>query len=215
VLNDAGDPNRAAKILEVYQKSHERLDFSPPDDGTLAEHRWQYNAFFAGYSGFLKLQQLADKDGVDTSLRNQAQKQLNNLSDGSVDFIKDNPWYHLLVGSDKGKTGHNEKSIYRNFFYITPELGDFLENESAALEALDEYQDVAPFWFAARHEAYPEEGIMHNLYERPALFQAKAWLADEPFEELAKYIDVPAFKVGDLYYIQNLAVALGAPSGPN
>jgi hypothetical protein len=44
------------------------------------------------------------------------------------------------------------------------------------------------------------------------LFQARAYVLQQPFSELVKYLDVPAFERGDLFYIQNLVAALQAPS---
>ncbi|OUC07832.1 hypothetical protein RY27_12580, partial [Litorilinea aerophila] len=41
-----------------------------------------------------------------------------------------------------------------------------------------------------------------------ALFQAKAMLQGAAPQELARYLDVPAFLVGDLFYIQNLTAVL-------
>jgi hypothetical protein len=49
-----------------------------------------------------------------------------------------------------------------------------------------------------------------------ALFEAKAWILQEPYEQLVKYLDVPAFYRGDLYFLQKLVAALQvAPGGPS
>jgi hypothetical protein len=53
--------------------------------------------------------------------------------------------------------------------------------------------------------------MLHQLYDYSALFQAKAYILKEPREVLLKYLDVPAFGRGDLFYIQNLVVALETP----
>jgi hypothetical protein len=77
-------------------------------------------------------------------------------------------------------------------------------------EAIDEYNYTAPYWFVARQEAVATEGVMQNLYDYPALFQAKAYILKQSREELTKYLDVPAFERGDLFYIQNLIAAIEA-----
>ncbi len=53
---------------------------------------------------------------------------------------------------------------------------------------------------------------MSNLYNYNAMFIAKAFILGESRDELAKYLDVPAFATGDLFYIQNLVTAIEAPS---
>jgi len=52
--------------------------------------------------------------------------------------------------------------------------------------------------------AFPPQGN-YALYR---YVQAKAMILKEPYEELVKYLDVPAFWRGDLYYIDNLCAAL-------
>jgi hypothetical protein len=82
-------------------------------------------------------------------------------------------------------------------------------------EAIDEYDYVVPCWFVSKYDSSFEEGMLHHLYDYSALFQAKAYVLKEPREELVKYLDVPAFSRGDLFYIQNLIAAIEAPSeGP-
>jgi hypothetical protein len=103
-------------------------------------------------------------------------------------------------------------NIARNFIWLIPELGDYLR-----VNALDKVQDayadynyVAPYWFVSRFESTTEEGVMRPLYDYHALFLAKAYILKEPQSELTKYLDVPAFAVGDLFYIQNLVAAIEA-----
>ena len=77
-------------------------------------------------------------------------------------------------------------------------------------EALAEYNRVAPYWFVSCHAAAVDEGAMSIPYDNWALFQAKAYILGEPYAQLVKYLDVPAYAVGDLYYIDDLIVALDA-----
>ncbi len=54
------------------------------------------------------------------------------------------------------------------------------------------------------------EGTFQHLYDYPALFQAKAYILNQSYDELVKWLDIPAFYQGDLFYIQNLVAALKA-----
>lgn len=96
--------------------------------------------------------------------------------------------------------------------YLVPELGQYLHDTiySEVQEAVDEYSEVAPYWFVSNYEATVGEGASQHFYDYYALFQAKALILQEPGTELAKYLDVPAVQVGDLFYIQNLVAALDA-----
>jgi hypothetical protein len=124
-------------------------------------------------------------------------------------FSKDSPYDPSRVSAEE--YSHNMAlNIARNFMFLTPELGDELRAHklAAVQQALDEYEVLAPFWFVPKYERTYEEGVGHHLYDRWALFQAKARILKEPFSELVKYIDAPAFEKGDLFYIQNLVAAL-------
>jgi hypothetical protein len=78
-------------------------------------------------------------------------------------------------------------------------------------EAINEYEYIAPYWFVTRYESIINEGVMSPLYNYSALFQAKAYILNESRDELTKYLDTPAFVVGDLFYIQNLVISITAP----
>jgi hypothetical protein len=97
---------------------------------------------------------------------------------------------------------------------LVPELGDYLNQNALAKvqEAVDEYNFTAPYWFVSRYNAVVNEGVMQHLYDYPAVFQAKAYILKESRQELTKYLDVPAFERGDLFYIQNLIAAIEAGS---
>ena len=101
--------------------------------------------------------------------------------------------------------------------FITPELADYM-NKHIPLKDLqstiDEYTYVAPYWFVSEFDNSMGEGTLQHLYDSPALFQAKAYLLKQPYNELAVWLDVPAFYQGDLFYIQNLVAALGASPAP-
>ena len=96
--------------------------------------------------------------------------------------------------------------------FLTPELADYLNTHilTQVQSAMDEYSYVAPYWFVAGFDDSYGEGTFQPLYDYPALFQAKAYILKQPYEELVKWLDVPAFYRGDLFYIQNLVAALDA-----
>jgi hypothetical protein len=105
-------------------------------------------------------------------------------------------------------------NIARNFMMLVPELGDYLRQHALAdvQQALTEYEYIAPYWFVSRYQAAVNEGATSALYNSPAIFQAKAFILDQDRDVLTRYIDAPAFERGDLFYIQNLAIALQAPA---
>jgi hypothetical protein len=179
------------------------------DNAYFIQRMWELNGWIAGYMGFLRLQELAGRSQADAALRAQVQAELNRLlSVWETIFSKDTPWVTLWH--------KRHLNFARSFIMLTPELGEYLRLVKLAevREALDEYNRVGPYWFVARYEAVMDEGIMSNLYNYPALFQAKAFILGENRSQLTKYLDVPAFLRGDLFYIQNLVAAIEAPPGP-
>jgi hypothetical protein len=112
---------------------------------------------------------------------------------------------------------NNPLAVARNFMFLTPELGDYLNQNALAKvsEAMNEYQYIAPYWFVPKFDNTYGEGTLQHLYDYPSLFQAKAWILKEPQQELAKYLDVPAFERGDLFYIQNLVAIIEASTTTN
>jgi hypothetical protein len=59
-------------------------------------------------------------------------------------------------------------------------------------------------------EAAYNENVMQPLYDYQALFAAKALIFEHSQQDLARYLDVPAFARGDLFYIQNLIYTIEA-----
>lgn len=123
---------------------------------------------------------------------------------------KDTPY----TGNIQDTEGHcRSLSVSRNFIFLIPELAEYLKQHAfhKVEEAVEEYERVAPYWFVAFFESAFGESWSAPLYDR-LLFQAKAWILDETRAELVPYLDVPAYRVGDLFYIQNLVAALEAPN---
>jgi hypothetical protein len=179
---------------------------TPPPDNYLMDKPYILNLYIAGYQGYLGLQQLA---GISPNLT--VQTTYSHLLDlRTTSFNKDTP-YH---GGPTNSAGYNATlAVARNFMFLTPELGQYLNQHILAQvqTALDEYQYVAPYWFVAGFDNSYGEATFQTLYDSPALFQAKAYALKQPYTELVKYVDVPFFRQGDLFYIQNLVAALGAP----
>jgi hypothetical protein len=199
----------------IYALAKEKLQVPVPDNLPIPTDDWfrrrpfDLNAYIAGYIGFLNLQELAGKtSGEDGQIRVAVTSELNRLLEFRVsEFNKNTLW--LEDGWQ-----WRALNIARNFMMLVPELGDYLHNNAYAKvqDALAEYEYIAPYWFVSRYEAMMNEGTMSPLYNYPAMFQAKAYILKESRGELTKYLDVPAFERGDLFYIQNLVAAIEAPS---
>jgi uncharacterized repeat protein (TIGR01451 family) len=190
----------------IFDTCRQRL-WTPPSDDILAEYPFVHNAWIAGYWGYLELEKMA---GYPEEADKRAT--LNRLLSLRVsNFAKDNPWGPDL-GNPNPRNIHQSLSVARNFIFLTPELGQYLHDHafSKVKAALDEYETVAPYWFVTQFEATYNEMVFQHLYDYNALFAAKAMIFQEPAEELVKYLDVPAFEKGDLFYIQNLVLALDA-----
>ena len=178
------------------------------DDVFLVKPYW-LNQYIAGYQGYLALQTLAGYS-TDESVRTTYERLLDLRVSG---FDKDSPF--PPVGANDGNwelAYQNSLAIARNFMFLTPELAAYLGDRiyDEVEEAVAEYEYVAPYWFVSKFDNSYGEGSMQHLYDYPALFQAKAGILRQPYAELVKWIDVPAFAQGDLFYIQNLVVALSA-----
>jgi len=175
----------------------------PPDSAYLADYPYIHNAYIAGYVGYLELQKLAG-EAESVTIRDELDRL---LALRTSQFSKDN-WF------TEWRDYRRALNASKNFMYLVPELAEYMNQHAYAQvkDAIDEYNDVIPCWFVSKYDSTFEEGMLHHLYDYPALFQAKAYILKEPQEELLKYLDVPAFARGDLFYIQNLIAALGASS---
>jgi len=195
----------------AYDLAKSKLQVPVPDhDGDHFEKRpYEVNAWIMGYVGFLELQDLAGMSEIDSQLRTDVSNELSRLLQYRVDtFTKDSYWTTDFAFHAK------HLDLARNFLFLAPELADYMNEEilQQVEEAVAEYEYIAPYWFVSRYESVIGEGVMSNLYNYHALFLAKAYILREPGSELTKYVDVPAFARGDLFYIQNLVAALEAQS---
>lgn len=188
-----------AKLDQIYNDATNRLDTTAAnDEGRI----WLDNGYIAGYVGYQNLSELAGRP-QDRAVASELSRLLVRRSS----FEKDQPFITVANGGDYYKRSFN---IARNFIYLTPELGQHWRNNSAGLVdvAIAEYETAAPYWVAQRYEASIQEMSSDNLQTHLSMFKAKAFYEDATADELLRYVDMPAFKVGDLNYIQTLAITL-------
>lgn len=174
---------------------------------------WDTNGWIAGLVGYVELAKLAGNQTEASAKQTILNQQ---LSTRAQQFDAKSPW--IISDTEPVHSGDYHRrnfNILRNFVYWTPELGDYFyqnpTHRTRLQNAVDEYNQVGPYWFASRYDAAPDEGSQSLLYNL-ALFQAKAYGLKQTREELYKYLDVPAFEQGDLFYIQNLVALIEAPS---
>jgi hypothetical protein len=183
----------------IYSASRTRLE-SPPSDAYLIEFPYILNAYIAGHIGYLELEALAGR-AESASVRSTLNRLLALRANS---FDKDT----LYTGGNSARS----LSVARNFMFLVPELGQYLRDHilPEVQEAVDEYSQVAPYWFVADHDTAHAESATQTFYDYHGMFLAKAYILQEPAQELANYLDVPAVQVGDLFYIQNLVATLEA-----
>lgn len=192
------------KANDIYETTRNKLE-SVPDDIYLLDMPHVHNAYIAGYIGYLELEKLA---GYPESI--EVRHELDRLLELRASaFSKDAPEIYFQEFAYC-----RSLNISRNFMYLVPELGQYLHDNAfeKVQTAINEYETIAPYWFVSKIEATIGEGTQAPLYDYHALFQAKAQILQESQEELGKYIDVPAFPVGDLFFIDNLIAVLEAGS---
>lgn len=211
------------RSLAIYTAIRPSLIYPPalfPDLPT-AHTRTPYliNDYIAGYTGFLALQSLAypgSLPAAEQTTRTNVQTELTNLLNyRTSNFSIDHPWQ----GTDNptgilANSYFRSQNFSRNFTWLVPELATHLRqnNFSQIQTAVSEYSYLGPNWFMSYNDNTFQEGVMHPLYDAPALLSAKAWILGESQTELSKYIDIPAFPRGDLFYIQNLVTVIEAPT---
>jgi hypothetical protein len=188
----------------IFDASMTRLEPTPGND-VLVQMPFVHNSFIAGLWGYLELQKLAGYTET-ASIRTD----LNRLlALRAATFSKDSP-YGSQVCSAGTPCYCKTISVSRNFMNLTPELGDYLQANALAKvqAAVDEYNRVAPYWFVSEYEATYGEGVIQPIYDSFSVFQARALVLKQPYNQLVKYLDVPMTARGDFYYIQNLVAAI-------
>jgi outer membrane protein assembly factor BamB len=125
------------------------------------------------------------------------------------------PLYGWKIDTLYGLSGASTGGGYAfgiDFINLTPELAAFMRDYSSAESQaiISNYATRAPYWFVSQAEEAAGEGVFHTLYDVIAMFQARAHILNENRSSLDKFLDVPATRVGDLYYIQTLVAYLQA-----
>ena len=162
-----------------------------------------HNAQIAGHLGYLELEKLA---GYPES--SDVRAELDRLlALRSKNFSKDAPDAYFTV---QEKFYCRTLNVSQNFMYLVPELGQYLHDNALTKvqEALNEYEEIAPYWFVSKAEVSFGEATLVPLYDTHALFMAKSLILQELSDELMKYLDVPAFERGDLFYINKLVATI-------
>jgi hypothetical protein len=188
----------------IFDSARGRLS-TPPSDAVLAQYPEAHNAWLAGLRGYVELEKLAGyTTNITQSSRYGDYMRLLNLRVSNFTT-------NVTAGPDP-KNPMQAFAVAKNFMYLTPEIGAALRSSALAKiqAAWNDYREVAPYWFVSRFEVTYNEGVVQNLHDQEALFNARAWIFSDNADQLYHYLDVPAFRVGDLYYIQNLVSILAA-----
>jgi hypothetical protein len=178
-------------------------------DANLVKFPYLLNQYIVGYLGYVELDKLANNlSDISKSSKYAELQRLLTLR--WTTFSKD----PNLVFTDQQSANLGTFSAARNFMYLTPELADLMRTNvlSKAQATVDQYQILTPNWFVSKFSHSGAESYSQPLYDYAALYQARAYVLKQPYSELIKYLDVPAFDRGDLFYIQNLIAALQAPN---
>lgn len=202
------DPQLAQELLVNAQQSKTLMGSfrTVPDNEVLAQMPMVHNAYIAGYLGYLALERLAGQP--ESSPVRQELERLLQLRVSQ--FSKDSAYATAFTREDGAYC--RTMNVASNFMFLVPELAEYMRDNALAKVqgALDEYEQIAPYWFVT----FAEEGFGENaitpLYDSQALFLAKAWILGADGTELEQYLDVPAFARGDLFYIQKLVATINA-----
>lgn len=197
---------------QIFDASKDKLE-PVPSTSILLKMPFVHNAYIAGYLGYLELQKLA---GYPASA--SVKTQLDNLVSSRASTFSMTSPYPTTAGPVP-ETYCRALNVAGNFMFLVPELRELMTQRGVLStfipkveEAVAEYQRVAPYWFVARFEQTIDEGSYEPYFDVHALFQAKSLLLNAPRAELAKYLDIPAYARGDLFYTQNLVAVIEAES---
>ena len=173
-----------------------------PSDTLLLKMPHVHNAYIAGYYGFLELEKMAGQP-VSTAIKNE----LNRL----IALRTNNFRAESAYGSMESLC--NVLNVASNFMYMTPELAEALRMNALAdvTAVINEYSLTAPHWFITFATEGYGENPKTSLYDAHGIFLARAWILQESSDDLARFLDVPAFNRGDLFYIDKLVALLGNP----
>jgi hypothetical protein len=192
-----------AQVRNMLNATRSALDTSPPAASVLATFPFVHNAYIAGYQGYLALQAMGDETpsaSIQSTLNSLLQSRAANFTASAGEY----PQSYCKAFNTS-----------RNWMWMTPELAQYLHDNalSKVQAAIDEFQRITPYWFVAGFPDTVGEAIHAPMYD-VLMLQAKAYALKQPAGELVKYLDVPAFARGDLFYIQNLVTVIAVQTGP-
>jgi hypothetical protein len=192
-----------AEVHNMLNATRSTLDTSPPSASVLGTFPFVHNAYIAGYQGYLALQAMGGETpspSIQSSLNSLLQSRAANFTASAGTYPLNNC---------------NAFNTSRNWMWMTPELAQYLHDNalSKVQAAVGEYQQITPYWFVAGFADTTGEAVHQPMYD-VLMLQAKAYALQQPASELVKYLDVPAFARGDLFYIQNLTTVIAAQSNP-
>jgi hypothetical protein len=157
------------RLPNIFDRMSNKLE-EPLSNNTFIKKPYWLNQYIAGYKGYLELQTLAgysqDQD-ILAVYQHLLDLRVNN-------FSKNTPYPPIGTGSNESY--NNTLAVARNFMFLTPELGEYLNQHvyNKVKNAVSEYTYVAPYWFVAKFDNSYGEGTFQHLYDSPAIFQAKA-----------------------------------------
>ncbi len=172
-----------------------------PDDEVLENNPDVLNAFIAGYHGYLELQKLAGETPDATYTAELARFWALKGSSFTANSAFSSSVSHAYC---------NTLNDSANFTYMVPEIADFMRANLAGnvQSAVANYDANSPYWFVS----FTEEGLMENavmpLQSAHSRFMAQAQVLQADPAQLEAWLDVPAFAVGDLYYLQKLIATM-------
>jgi len=191
---------------------------TPPSDSFLIDHPYVHNAYIAGYLGYIELGRLAEYHEDDLLLpdgQTTVRSELDRLMQLRADNLSiDSPYLSAVPNEPLSPAQYmNTLHVARNFMHLVPELADYLHEHAVtqAQDIVDTVDNESPYWFVSKYDATYSEGVLNVPFDYHSIFQAKALILKASREELTKYLDVPAFDRGDLFYIQNLIACIEAP----
>ena len=193
-------PSEAKSLFDAMKS---KLETPILSDSELNRYPYILNQYIAGYRGYLELEKMS---GYTTNIT------------ASTKYAEYNRLLNLRINnftpsiSFSGFTYNNSLKVVQNFMFMVPELAD--EFRARILPSIQttvtDYSTTKPYWFVTKYDRTYGEGRFEPLYIYQSIFQARALILQETSAQLVKYVDVPAFWRGDLYYIQDLAAAIAA-----
>lgn len=194
-------PSEASRL---YTNLRQKLTLPPAiSDAKLLSGFQALNAYLAGYRGFLELEKLAGMP-ESAAVRSEYDRLFAlRIAHFSIDAPFVAHWKHKNF------------IMARHFLYMVPEVAEELRKAKASEveRALERINKVTPYWFVAGSDSANREGSHQQLYDA-AILNGYAMILQRPYREVVKYLDAPAFLVGDLLYIHNLVSVLEAAATP-